>query len=66
MKSLDAIREYGEREGIAKGKAEGMAKERKNIALSLVQLGQVALEDIARICSMTLQQVQDLAATLKP
>ncbi len=57
MKSLDAIREYGER--------EGMAKERKNIALGFIQLGQVALEDIARICSMTLQQVQDLAATLK-
>ena len=40
------------------------AEERQNIALSLLKLGQNALEDIAKVCNMTLQQVQELAKTI--
>ncbi len=45
--------------------ARTIAEERTSIVLELVRLGQNALEDIARICRMTLEQVQDLAATLQ-
>ena len=40
------------------------AEERQNIALSLLKLGQNALEDIAKVCNRTLQQVQELAKTI--
>ena len=70
MKSLDAIREYAEAEGMAEGLAEGRTEGRlevrRQIALALIQDGLYTFDDIARICSMTLQQVQELAATLKP
>ena len=53
MKSLDAF------------KARSIAEERTSIALGFIKLGQNALEDIARICHMTLEQVQELAASVK-
>lgn len=46
-----------------KARTEGMVY--NNVALELVKLGQVAIDDIARICHMTLQQVQELAESIK-
>ena len=66
MKSLDAIREYGRAEGRAEGKAEARAEAaegRRNIALSLIRDGLYALDKIAVLCSLPLQQVQELAAS---
>ena len=69
MKSLDAIRDYclacGREEGIAEGEAKGEAKAANSIALALIRLGQNALEDIAKVCNLSLQQVQELAATIQ-
>ena len=65
MKSLDAIRDYCLAYGRAEGRADGIAEERRNIALALIQDGIYTFEDIARICSMTLQQVQELATSVK-
>ena len=53
--------EKGIAEGMAKGMEKGVAKERESIALSLLRLGQNAIEDIAKVCNLTLQQVQELA-----
>ena len=56
----------GETMGKTIGKTEGLSEARNNIALALISLGQIALEDIAKVCNLTLQQVQNLAATVNP
>lgn len=57
MKSLDDIRDYGR----AEGRAEGLMEAAKN----LIRTGKLAFEDIAKACNMPLQQVQELAASIK-
>ena len=37
----------------------------ENIALNFIKMGKLAFEEIARGCNLTLQQVKDLAATVK-
>ena len=49
MKSVKAI------------EARGIAK----VALNLLKAGKLALEDIVEACNMTLQQVRELAASVK-
>ena len=44
-------------------RADEQAATYENVAVDLLRLGQNALEDIAKVCHMTLQQVQELAAT---
>jgi len=56
----------GETMGKTIGKTEGLSEARNNIALALISLGQIALEDIAKVCNLTLQQVQNLAANVNP
>ena len=55
-------------DGIMKAIAEMKAKERadtcENIALSLIKLGNMAFEDIAKICHLTLDRVRELAETV--
>lgn len=48
------------------GKADGETDMQQSIALSLIRRGKDALEEIAELCHMTLEQVQNLAATVKP
>ena len=43
------------------GKAIGEAKASENIALNLIKAGKLALDEIASVCSLTLQRVQELA-----
>ena len=52
----------GRAEGKAEGRAEGKAEERTSIAQNFIRLGTVALDEIAKACGLTLQQVQELAA----
>ena len=61
MKSLEAF----EKNIVAEDEARGEARAYNNIAIEFIKLGQNTLEDIARICHMTLEQVQALAASLK-
>lgn len=63
---LKKVSEAGEAKGKAEGIAEGKAEMQDNIAIALISLGQIALEDIAKVCNLTLQQVQNLAATVNP
>ena len=56
MKSIDKIR--------AEATAATENRMRKNFALDLIRLGKNALDDIAQVCHMTLEQVQELAATV--
>ena len=63
---LQKAQTIGKAEGKAEGLAEGKSEAQGNIALALIQLGKIALEDIAKCCHMTLEQVQELAATVKP
>ena len=57
MKSLDAF----------EARIEAMTESRviTTIAVNLLKAGKFALEDIADACGMTLQQVQELAATIQ-
>ena len=57
MKSLDAF----------EARIEAMTESRviTTIAVNLLKAGKLALEDIADACGMTLQQVQELAATIQ-
>lgn len=43
--------------------AEGEAKASENIAVNLIKAGKLALDEIANVCSLTLQRVQELAKT---
>ncbi|MBQ3448785.1 MAG: PD-(D/E)XK nuclease family transposase [Synergistaceae bacterium] len=45
------------------GKAKGETKASENIALNLIKAGKLALDEIANVCSLTLQRVQELAKT---
>ena len=65
MKSLDAFEARITATTEARVTAMAEARVSKNIALELLKLGQNALEDIARICHMSLEQVQELAASIK-
>ena len=60
MKVLDKIEAIAR----AEGKAQGEAKTKENIATGLIGLGKLALEDIANVCHLTLEQVKNLAATV--
>ncbi|MBR0151594.1 MAG: hypothetical protein IJP89_09550 [Synergistaceae bacterium] len=51
----------GMAKGIAKGMAQGITKASENIAHNLIKAGKETLEDIANICGLTLQRVQELA-----
>ena len=53
----------GEARGEARGKAIGETKASENIALNLIKAGKLALDEIANVCSLTLQRVQELAKT---
>ena len=68
MKVLDKIeaiaRAEGKAQGEAIGEAKGEAKAQESIATSLIRLGKLALEDIANVCHLTLEQVKNLAATV--
>lgn len=46
-------------------RADERAVTYENVALSLIRLGKNALEDIAKCCHLTLERVQELAATVK-
>lgn len=59
--ALDRLREYEN----AKGNTKGVIETSRNIAVNLIKLGQNALEDIAKVCGLTLKQVQELAAEVK-
>ena len=41
----------------------GENKASENIALNLIKAGKLALDEIANVCSLTLQRVQELAKT---
>ena len=62
-------RAEGKAEGKAEGRAEGIlvgiAQAYKNMAVDLLHLGTMTLEQIADLCKMSLSQVQELAATIK-
>ncbi len=63
--ALAAGQTMGKAIGKAEGLSEGKSEARDNIALALIKLGKNALEDIAKVCHMTLEQVQTLADSLK-
>ena len=46
-------------------RADEKAATSENIALNFIKMGKLAFEEIARGCNLTLQQVKDLAATVK-
>lgn len=56
MTQIEAMKAYE--------RAEGKAEMQKSIATDLIRLGRVALEDIAKVCHLTLEQVKNLAATV--
>ncbi len=49
---------------IAEMKAKERADACENIALGFIKLGKNTLEDIAKVCNLTLEQVKNLAATV--
>ena len=57
MGLLDDMEANAREEGRAKGKAE----ERESIAQKLIAAGKLALEEVASVCGLTLQHVQELA-----
>ena len=61
MKSLEAL----EKINMAEGEARGEARAYTNFAISLIKDGLYALNKIAELCHMTLEQVQELAASVK-
>ena len=65
MKTVKAIEARGEARGKAIGEAIGEARGIAKVAMNLLKAGKFALEDIAEACNMTLQQVQELAASVK-
>lgn len=52
--ALDRLRNYEYSQGVIEAS--------RNIALNLIKLGQLTLADIAKVCGLTLEQVQALAA----
>ncbi|MBR1657608.1 MAG: hypothetical protein IJ697_03980 [Synergistaceae bacterium] len=56
VSAIEAMKEYE--------RAEGKAEMQKSIATGLIKLGQIAFEDIAKVCHLTLEQVKNLAATV--
>ncbi len=52
-----------EQEAELRGEAKGEMKASENIALNLIKAGKLALDEIAKVCSLTLQRVQELAKT---
>ncbi len=44
---------------------EGLSQGSVNAASMLIQLGKITLEDIAHCCSLSLEEVQKLAESLK-
>lgn len=53
----------GKAEGIAEGIAKGITQASERIAHSLIKAGKETLEEIANICGLPLQRVQELANT---
>ena len=53
----------GEARGEARGKAIGEAQASENIAVNLIKAGKLAFDEIANVCSLTLQRVQELSKT---
>ena len=49
---------------VEKAKHDALKKVKENMALSLIELGKLTLEEIARCSGLTLRQVQMLAKTL--
>ena len=61
MSLLGRMEEEAELRGEVKGKAIGETKASENIAVNLIKAGKLALDEIANVCSLTLQRVQELA-----
>ncbi|MBQ7193009.1 MAG: Rpn family recombination-promoting nuclease/putative transposase [Synergistaceae bacterium] len=60
-KGMAEGRAKGMAEGRAEGLAEGKAEACESIAQKLIAAGKLALEEIASVCGLTLQHVQELA-----
>ncbi|MBQ7267493.1 MAG: hypothetical protein IJR11_03900, partial [Synergistaceae bacterium] len=54
-------REEGRAKGMAEGRAKGKAEACESIAQKLIAAGKLALEEVASVCGLTLQHVQELA-----
>ena len=65
VKSIDKIRAEERAEATAEATAATENRTYKNVALDLIRLGKNALDDIAQVCHLTLEQVQEHAATVK-
>ena len=65
-KALEAGQVMGKVIGKTEGRAEGKAEMQDNVALALIKLGKNALEDIAKVCHLSLDRVNELAATVNP
>ena len=65
MKSLDAFEARITATTEARVKAMTEASVYNNVAVKLLKAGKLALEEIADTCEMSLQQVQELAASIK-
>ena len=57
-------RAEGKAEGLAEGEANGEAKRSRYVAAELIKLGNMTFETIARVCKMSLVNVQELAKSL--
>ena len=60
-KGMAEGRAKGMAEGRAEGLAEGKAEACESIAQKLIAAGKLALEEVASVCGLTLQHVQELA-----
>ena len=55
----------GEARGIAKGEARGEAKNKRTIALRMINAGKYALDEISAISGLPLEEVKKLSAELQ-